>query len=119
MARLSQRAGNNRLAIIAGISAAMAAAWFLLGDHGISIIDETTVDANVVEVLIGRDSGDAARSSAGIVVVELPGGGRARLFVPAAQAVTGAVIRLTVKRYSDGSREVVAIANDNTAETAN
>ena len=111
MSRLSKRAGKNRLAIAAGLIAAIAASWFLLRGPGVELISEEIVGANVVEV-IGGSAGTSATiddaKGVGIVLVELPDGGRARIFVPLSKVSVGTAVQLKVKRYSDGSRQVTA-----------
>lgn len=108
MGRLSQRAGNNRLAVSAGLVAAFGIAWLLFVPHGVDQIGEERVNATVVRIIVGPD--DRAEEAAGvaIVVVELPDGGRARVFAPGAQATIGTELAVTVKQFSDGSREVTA-----------
>ncbi len=108
MARLSQRAGNNRLAVSAGIAAALGLAWLLFVPHGVEQIGEERVNATVVGIVIGPDGRSAEPAGVAIVVVELPDGGRARVFAPAAQARVGTSLAVTVKHFSDRSREVTA-----------
>jgi len=112
MSRLSERAGKNRLAIIAGIGAAVGAAWIVFGNYGVELVGESIVEADVVEVIAGQPGEGAHGGGIGIVMVELPDGGRARVFVPAAKAVTGRRVTLKVNHYSDGSREAFAIDPD-------
>tara|TARA_R110002073_G_scaffold241432_2_gene403247 strand:- start:2748 stop:3092 length:345 start_codon:yes stop_codon:yes gene_type:complete len=106
--RLSQRAGKNRLAVSAGLAAAFAIAWLLFVPHGVEQTGEQRVNATVVEIVVGPDGRAAEPAGVAIVVVELPDGGRARVFAPGAQAVLGTGLAVTVKQFSDGTREVTA-----------
>lgn len=108
MARLSQRAGKNRLAVGAGIGAVIGAAWLLLTPHGVEQVGQERVNANVVQVILGPGDSTAQAAGVAVVVVELPEGGQARVFAPGAHARVGSPIAVTVKRFSDGSREVTA-----------
>lgn len=106
MSRLSGRAIKNRLAIVAGLTAAIAGAWLLMRGPSVDLIDELTLEAKVVDVIHRAGTSPAATNGMGIVLVELPDGGRARVFAPLAKAAVGTKMRLKVKRYSDGSRHV-------------
>ena len=108
MARLSQRAGKNRLAVSAGLGAAFGIAWLLFAPHGVEQIGEERVNATVVEVILGPHDQAEEPARVAIVLVELPEGGRARVFAPGTHAMVGSAIAVTVKRFSDGSREVTA-----------
>lgn len=108
MGRLSERAGNNRLAVIAGIAVALGLAWLAFVPHGVKQIGEERLNATVVRIITSPGAGAEEPTGVAIVVVELPDGGRARVFAPAAQAVTGTALAVTVKQYSDGSRELTA-----------
>lgn len=108
MGRLSQRAGKNRLAVSAGLAAALGVAWLLFMPHGVEQIGEERLTATVVGVVVGASKRAAEPAGVAIVVVELPDGGRARVFAPGAHAAVGAELAVTVKQFSDGSREVTA-----------
>jgi hypothetical protein len=109
MPRISDRAAKNRLAVVVGVTAMIAASWLLLRGPGVELLSEETVSGKVVEVIHGK-SGTTPESAAvkgmGIVVIELPDGGHARVFAPLSKASIGSEIRLKVKRYSDGRRHV-------------
>jgi hypothetical protein len=108
MSRISQRAGKKRFAIIIGLAGTVAVAWFMLSGPGVEQIGEEIVSAEVLEI-IQRSSANGPKprkGGLGIAVVELPDGGRARVFVPRSKASIGAEITVKVKRYSDGSRHV-------------
>lgn len=112
MSRLSQRAGKNRLAVIAGLIAAIGIAWLLFAEQGVELIGEERVEATVVEVLLGEGTPAVGKPGGiAIVLVELPEGGRARVFAPRKNVSAGKSVTVTVKRYSDGSREVTAAGN--------
>jgi len=109
MPRISERAAKNRLAILVGVVAVIAASWLLLRGPGVELLSEETVSGKVVEVIHGKPGTTPVakeRKGMGIVVIELPDGGRARIFVPLSQASIGSKISLKVKRYSDGRRHV-------------
>ena len=112
MARLSQRAGKNRLAVITGIGAVLGVAWMLFAPHGVEQIGEQRVSATVVEFIAGSDDHAADPARVAIVLVELPEGGRARVFAPGSHAMVGSAIAVTVKRFSDGSREVTGAGGE-------
>lgn len=108
MGRLSQRAGKNRLAVSAGLAAALGVAWLLFMPHGVEQTGAERINATVVGVIVGPARRTGEPAGVAIVVVELPDGGRARVFAPAAQAALGTELAVTVKLFSDGSREVTA-----------
>ncbi len=103
MGRLSERAGKNRLAIIAGIAAAFALTWFVFEQKAPEVVAEEHATAKIVEIVHG---GTTTGRGIAVVVAELPDGGRARIFTPPAIAVVGGDIRVTVRHYDDGSRRV-------------
>ncbi len=112
MARLSERAGKNRLAILAGLIAAIAASWFMMRGPGVELVDEETVSARVLEV--NRTTNEPTpghNKRMGLILVELPDGGRARVFAPLSKVSVGAKITLKMKRFSDGSRRVTGADN--------
>ena len=108
MTRLSERAGKNRLAIFGGLAGIFAAAWLLLGDHDIELIGEEFVTSTVVAIPSQKEAGQKA--GIGIIVVELPEGGRARIFAPLKDVEVGAALPVKVKRFDDGSQEVAGLA---------
>lgn len=109
MSRLSRRAGKNRLAILAGLVAVAGISYLFFGGHDVELIAEERTDASVVDIVHAASRpNDNPSGGVAILVVELPDGGRARVFAPRANASIGAAIPVTVKRYSDGSREITA-----------
>jgi hypothetical protein len=112
MARLSQRAGKNRLAVAAGIGVVPGVAWLLFAPHGVEQVGEERVNATVVQMILGPDDHNAKPGGVAIVLVELPEGGRARVFAPGTHALVGSAIAVTVKRFSDDSREVTGAGGD-------
>lgn len=109
MSKISQRAGKKRFAIIIGLGATVAAAWLILRPPGIDQTGEEIVSAEVLEVIQRKPpSGSPLRVNNGLViaVVELPDGGRARVFAPRSRVSMGAKIPVKVKHYSDGSRHI-------------
>jgi hypothetical protein len=109
MSRISQSAGKKRFAIVVGLAMTVGVAWLLMSRPGVDQISEEIVSANVLEI-IQRKTTNQPKSSPqmglGIVVVQLPDGGRARVFAPVSKLVIGSKIAVKVKRFSDGSRHV-------------
>ncbi|MDP6184145.1 MAG: hypothetical protein QF609_10030 [Gammaproteobacteria bacterium] len=107
MARLSERGAKNRLAILVGLTFVIATSWFVMRGPTVELIGEETVNAKIVGV--GRMTGEPSAEDnkrIGIVLVELPDGGRVRVFAPLSKVSVGATIAVKVKRFSDGSRRV-------------
>ena len=107
MPRLSKRAGKNRLAVIAGLSAVIVAYWILVRSPGVELVGEKLVKATVVETVLANNNtpGDDGMT---VVVVALDDGGKARIFAPRAKASVGTPLAVIVKQFSDGSRRIVA-----------
>ena len=108
MSRISQQASKKRFAIVVGLASTIGIAWLLMRGPGVDQIGEEIVSAEVLEV-IQRKTSTASQQPGiglGIAVVELPDGGRARVFAPLSKVTAGAKITVRVKQFSDGSRHV-------------
>ena len=110
MSRISQQASKKRFAIVVGLASTIGVAWLLMRGPGVDQIGEEIVSAEVLEV-IQRKTASASkqpRIGLGIAIVELPDGGRARVFAPLSKVKVGAKIMVKVKQFSDGSRRVTS-----------
>ncbi len=109
MSRISQRDGRKRFAIVIGLGATVVIAWLILRPPGVDLIGEEIVSAEVLEIIQRKPQSESLARPGGklaIAVVELPDGGRARVFMPLSKISVGATIAVKVKQYSDGSRHV-------------
>ena len=119
MARDHEQSGKRRFAVVGGITIALLVAWMVLSPPGVEVLSEAFVMGTVVEI-IKRDRAHQPTAHVdkglAITVVELPDGGKARVFARRTKISVGGRIRLKVKNYSDGTRHVV-VAGDPTTDT--
>lgn len=111
MLRNHEQRGQRRFAVIGGIAIALLVAWVVLSSPGVKLLDERFARGTVVEIVKREHQrGSTAPDLKGlaIAVVELPDGGKARVFARRSKISLGGEIRLKVKNYSDGTRKVIA-----------
>lgn len=116
---MNEQNGKRRFAVVGGICLAMLGAWLALSSPGVELVDEEFVMGQVVEIIKReRDSGPPVPVDAGmaIAVVELPDGGKARVFALRQKISVGGQIRLKVKNYSDGTRHVIGAGDGSKSE---
>jgi hypothetical protein len=119
MARNHEKSGRRRFAVVGGITIALLVAWMVLSPPGVEVLSEAFVMGTVVEIIkrdrVYKPTAHVDKGLA-IAVVELPDGGKARVFALRTKISVGGRIRLKVKNYSDGTRHVIA-AGDPTSDT--
>jgi hypothetical protein len=97
----------------------MLVAWLALSSPGVELVDEEFVMGQVAEIIKReRASGPPVPVDAGmaIAVVELPDGGKTRVFALHRKISVGGQIRLKVKNYSDGTRQVIGAGDRSKSE---
>lgn len=103
--------GRNRLAAIAGGIAVIAAAAIVLYQPANDIVAERVLEGRVIDLSVrARESAvlDGGKS-VGIATVELPDGGRAKVFVVSPFPGVGDRIALRLTEYDNGDRKVAPV----------
>lgn len=102
--------GRGKLAAMAGAVAVLLIAAIMLSRPGREVVSEMRVSGTVIDLTAReRPASAAGTASMAVARVELPDGGKARVFVPPPFPAIGARIDLKLIQYDNGDREVVGM----------